>query len=221
MTVNDAYSDAVTYRAAIDKTDTGEDAEILTDLTAITRYLESRLGRFFTKDAADVTRLYVPRSTGMSVRQDWAESENPYKWGGMSRVLSIDDLAALTSIKIDQNRDGLFTDETALAATDFELFPRNAALGPEPMPYTSIGLTSWGATWAFPTGCRVQVIGKWGWPAIPESIKRAVIHLTAILRLETPRAQATISELGQLVQSSSQARGIVDELVRNYARIAF
>lgn len=215
MAVTDAYSDASTYRAVTDKTDTAEDAEILTDLTAVSRYLEQRLGRFFNKDASDVARDFIAPYDGPV----FPEAENPYKYSRGSRMLHIDDLsAAPTSIVVDSNGDG--TPETTLASTDYQLMPLNADKGAEPRPYTSIYIPVWSTQLGWPPQRIVRVTGKWGWPAVPEAIKRATIHITAILRLETPRAQATVSELGQLVQSSSQARGIIDDLTRHYVRLS-
>lgn len=221
MALSDAYATAATYRGIITKTDTSTDAAILDDLTAVSRYLERRLGRFFTKDAAPVARLYMPKSTGVPLRPDWAESENPWKYGGMSRALYIDDLVSVTSIVIDQGRDGSFVGDAALAATDYELLPRNAALEPEPEPYTTIELTAWGNQWAFPTGCRVQVNGIFGWPAVPKAVERATCWLTGILRLESPRATNRLNELDQIVGASPQAQSIVQELIRNYKRVTF
>ena len=199
MAVTDAYSTAGTYRSAIGKIDTGDDAEILTDLTAISRYLDLRLGRFFTKDAAAVKRYYM---------------------GDGQVVLYVDDLVSVTTIKIDTDLDGSFADETALATTDYELLPRNVDVGPEPQPYRSIGLTDYGTKGVWTPIARIEIDAVWGWPAVPDAIKRACIQLTGILRLETPRAQATVSEIGQVVQMSGKAMGIVEDLHRHYARVS-
>jgi len=132
MAVTDAYATAAEYRSVITKTDAGEDSEVLADLTAISRFLERRTGRFFNVDASDVTRIIVPGEG------------YPEPSGGQTR-LYIDDLSAdPTSIKIDEDDDGLFTDETGLASTDYILGPQNADVGPEPSPYTHIDLTRWG-----------------------------------------------------------------------------
>lgn len=56
MAISDAYATAATYRDITGKTDTSEDAEILTDLKAVSRFLEGRLHRFFNKDAAERER---------------------------------------------------------------------------------------------------------------------------------------------------------------------
>jgi hypothetical protein len=221
MAITDPYATEAEYRLAAGKDDTSENVEITTDLTAISRYMERKSGTFWTKDAAAVARVFMPRSTGIPTRPDWAESENPWKYGGLSRTLYFDaPLVSVTTIKIDEDKDGVFSDETALAATDYELLPRNAALGPEPAPYTAMELTQWGAKNAFTPGARVEVTGIWGWPAVPERVKRACIHLTAILRLETPRATRTLNELGQILDTNQKAASIIDDLIRMDKRIA-
>lgn len=199
MAVSDALTDAATYRAVIDKSDTGEDAEILTDLKAVSRYLERELrgeGRHFTKDTAGVARTFMPEGNFVEL------------W--------IDDFVSVSALKIDDNFDG--TAETTVAATDYVLRPRNAAVGAEARAYTSIEMLPTGTRLYFFSHTVVEVTGVWGWPAIPDAIARAVCHLTAILRLETPRAQATVSELGQLMQMSPKAMGIIDRLGESYRR---
>ena len=105
---------------------------------------------------------------------------------------------------------------TTLATTDYELLPLNANRGPEPRPYTRIGMTSWGKYSSFSAGERVEVTAQFGWPAVPEAIQRACIHLTAILRLETPRATRRIAELGDVIETSQDAQFIVKQLVDQY-----
>jgi len=197
MAVTDALATAAEYRAAIPKTDTGADAQILADLTATSRYLERRLNRFFTRDLAAVARVYE---------------------GEGLRSIYVDDVVSVTALKVDEDSDGSY--ELTIAATDYEMLPRNAAYGAEPSPYNEVSLLPWGARSYFPLGARVELTAVYGWPAIPLAVKRACIELTAILRLETPRASATVSEFGQVVQSSAQARGIVDNLMRHYRRPA-
>ena len=204
MAVTDAYALASAYRKLISKTDSADDAEIDTDLKAVSRYLDRMLGRFFTKDAAAAARIFV--------REPQADP----------RVLWVDDLAVVpTSIKIDENGDGGFAGETPLAAADFELWPLNADKGPEPRPWTAIHLPPSGGRAGWPAGRRVEVIAQWGWPAIPEAIARATVHLTAVLRLETPRATRRVPELGDAFDASREAQGIVRELAGVYRRVRF
>ena len=195
MAITDAYATAVQYRAVTGKTDTAVDAQILIDLKAVSRYLEGKLGRFFNVDAADVARIYVPENNLVSIR--------------------IDDLSAdPTSIEIDEDDDGTYA--ATLAATDYELLPHNADKGPEPWPYTRIGMTPWGDYSCFYKGIRVKVTGKFGWPAVPTAIQQATCNLTAILRLETPRATRRIAELGDVMEASPLAQNIVQQLIRQY-----
>ena len=135
-------------------------------------------------------------------------------------MLYIDDLVVLTSIKIDEDSDGSFADETALVAADYQLLPLNAAVGAEPRPYTAIELTEWGTKNAFAPGMRVEVVATFGWPTVPPPIERATIHLAAILRLESPRATRRIAEgLDGAIETSRKAQDIIGELERHYRKV--
>lgn len=217
--VTDAYADVSTYKASQESlSDSGGTSEIEADLLAVSRYIDKRLGRFFTQDASAVARVYKTKATGKAVF-GWAESENPWKAGGLTRILYIDDLVSVTTIKIDEDGDGSFDDETALASTDYDLIPRNAALGPEPEPYTGIELTTFGSKGAWPSNTRVEVNGVWGWPSVPKAIERATVQLTAILRMASPRATERVTTIDVLERTSPQAQSIVTDLLRNYRRI--
>ena len=200
MAVTDAYATAATYRAMLSKSDTAEDAEILTDLTAVSRYMERKLGRFFTTDASNVTRVY----------QNTRYTNQP-------KALFVDDLVSINTLKVDENDDGTFG-ESAWASTDYELLPRNAADGPEPAPYTEIFIPSWSTkdTWG---RHRVEINGKFGWPSVPSAIERACVQITGILRLETPRATRSVN-IGTetTLETSRQAQEIVSALMNVYAK---
>lgn len=205
MAVTDAYATAAQYRSAIGKDDTSEDTDVLTDLTAITRYLETRLQRFFTKDAAAVDRnYYMTRIVRKELRGEL--------------FYLPDDLVSVTTFTSDENDDG--TAETAwTSGTDFLLWPRNAAVGSEPAPYQALFVPYASTTtlrWV--PGRLATLNGVFGWPAVPSAIQRGTIHLTAILRLETPRAERQVSAIGEILGASSQAQGIIYDLIQNYAR---
>ncbi len=117
------------------------------------------------------------------------------------------------------DHDGSFADDTALVSTDYELHPINAPRGPEVWPYTSIVLTDWGTKLSFGKGQRVEVVGKFGWPAVPEAVKHATAELTAILRLESPRATnqiAPMAEVMGVLSTSRPAQDIVQRLIEQY-----
>jgi hypothetical protein len=199
MALDDAYATLADYKAVAGHTGTGDDAVINRDLKTVSRWLEQKLGRFFAKDTVDKTRLYVPRSR--------------------SDTLWVDDLSATpTSIKIDEDDDGLFTDETALVATDFELWPLNALVQPEQEAYTHIVLTPWGKKGKWTPSLHVQVVGKFGWPAVPNQVLTACIEFTRLLRLETPRSTTRITELEGTIAMSRPAQAMLDQLVNRYSR---
>ena len=214
MALNSPYADAAEYTKRLGKEQSSDSASLLADLRAVSRWLERDLRRFFTKDTVAATRVYMTPRGRHAPRYGWAESENPWRDAGHSRELSIDDLVSVTSIAYDSANDGTY--RTTLAANDYELLPRNAALGPEPEPYRQIALTSWGSVVMWPAGVRVRVIGIFGWPAVPEAIKRATIDLTGILRLETPRATRQVTDLGQVFGTTKAASDIVERLRKDY-----
>lgn len=205
MALGDAYATAAEYRAVTQKSDTTQDADILVDLLAVSRYLEHRLERFFGVDTGDVSRIYVAPQGGPELR--------------------VDDMSTTpTTIIIDLNNDGSFESSDAFSSGDFELLPRNAPKEPEAQPYRVIRLTPWGTRGSFAEGQRVQVTGKFGWPAVPNGVQRATIHLTALLRLETPRATnqiAPMGDVGTLIATSRPAQDIVQRLVEGYGRIRY
>jgi hypothetical protein len=195
MSLGTAYASAANYRAATGMVDTSKDAEILKDLEAISRHIDFRMGRFFNKNATDATRIYV------------AEQSTNALW--------VDDLsAAPTTVKVDTTRNGTF--DTTI--TDYELLPLNASIEPEPHPFTQIRLLPWSNKPYFSKGERVEVVGKFGWPAVPEAVKRATIQLTAILRLESPRATTRIPEMGDVISTSPEAQHIIRQLLDQYKR---
>lgn len=133
------------------------DYEAQAALDAAEEAIEAYCGRKFWKDAADVTRYFQ---------------------GQVSFVL-IDDLATLTSLKTDDDGDGTF--ESTWASTDYVLAPYNAAA--DSRAYSRIELAPTGR-FRFPTWARgVQVIGKFGWPAVPARVAQAtMIQATRFLK---------------------------------------
>lgn len=217
MAITDSYASFDEYRSAKQQ---GEEPAVAPLLAAVSRYIDHKLDRRsgFGKDATATERIYMPKSKGVA-QDGWAESENPWKYGGMIRVLDIEDLVSVTSITIDEGRDNTFS--LTLSASDYELLPRNAATGPEPRPHNQIGLTEWGSRVGFTVGARVKVTGIHGWPAVPEGIKWACIEFVDILRGTSALATNRINEMDQVVDASPQARAILRDLMTNYNRGLF
>lgn len=198
MAITDAYATPGEYRATVGKGSAADDPMIARQLQAVSRYIERVTGQFFGKDDSAVARLYVPaRST---------------------RCLAVDNIASPSglSIKVDEDRDGSFADESAWAATDYELRPLNADKGPEARPWTEIYVPSWSTKGGFGAGERVEVTAVFGWPAVPATVKELTIELCAIWRTESARSTGRIDELDQVVSASSLAMGLVRRLTDAY-----
>lgn len=220
MPVTDAYSDAGTYRARLGKQDNGQDPAILDDMIAVSRMIDSicdRENTGFNIDAAPTARVYYPRG----YHGGDPEAENPWRGVRGARLLDVDEIGDTTglSIIIDENRTGSFAGYTALASTDYQMFPLNADKGPAPSPFTQIYIPTWSTKFGWPPGCPVQVTAKYGYAAVPPAIKRATEQLTGILRLDTPRATERIPEAMQAaIAESPTGQKIIDMLLATYRR---
>jgi hypothetical protein len=87
-------------------------------------------------------------------------------YDGDGAILWIDDLVTLTSIALDEDGDGTY--ESTLVATDYILYPLNAA------QKTSVRISSNSNYGSFAQGVRqgVKIVGVWGYATIPLPIQR-------------------------------------------------
>lgn len=200
MALSDAYATAAEYRARIVKIDNADDSTILEDLKAGSRLVDHHTGQpfGFNKDASPTTRVVYPTVAG--------------------RSLIVPPIASSAGIviKVDTNLTGSFSGYTAIPDADYQLRPLDAALVSR--PYTELYIPSWAssATYLWAKDVPVQITATFGWPSVPEAIKRATIELTAIVRLESPRGTNRIDDFGQVLSVSRRARDIVDELMQMY-----
>lgn len=111
-------------------------------LEAASRWLDERLDTHFR--AVEETRFYTAR---------WYD------------LLMIDDLVSLTSLKTDDDDDGVY--ETIWTSADYRLAPSNAAANNR--PYREIWRSKGGGNYAFPTRVDdgVEVTGLFGYAAEP------------------------------------------------------
>lgn len=208
MAISDLYATVAEYRASIRKNDSADDPTLAAHLNACSRVFERETGQFFTKDAAAVVRLFRPKYSDM-LFLDY-EGNCP----GIASTAGLE-------IKVDTDGDASFADETAWASTDYELLPRQAALGPEAKPYDRIKTLTSGSNSFIPGGL-VQVTAIFGWPSVPAAVKADVIELCGIWRGENPRATGRMNELDEVLASSPMAMSLVKRFRDAYqARVAF
>ncbi len=145
--------------------------------------LKSRIGLSDDDDDFELAVVIESASRAVDTWCDrWfyrAEETRTYQAWDRNRV-EIDDLVSVTTVKTDASGDGTF--ETTWSATDYQLLPFNPARGGEVWPYDS--LYAIGAL-PFPLPCyggrldRVQVVGVFGWPAVPANVKEAALIMAA------------------------------------------
>lgn len=124
-------------------------------IEAASRWIDEQTGtRFYTTAE---TRYYTP---------DWSD------------LLYIDDLVAVTTLKTDDDGDGVY--ETTWTATDYILEPRNAAL--RNRPYRQIRINRNTGDYAFPVGVDygVELVGSFGYQAgastaAPANVRQACL----------------------------------------------
>lgn len=202
MAISDAYANVEDYRAIKGLKGSERDEEIKDGLLAWSRWIDRDLSRpaGFNRDAAVVAR---------------------YFYGRDKAYLDVDEIAATTGllIKIDEDQDGSFADETALVATDYELWPLNAGVGPEPAPWRRIVLPSWSTKGSFPSGSKVEVTAIWGWPAVPPMIRELVVELEAIWLVQSQRATQRMNEMDQVVGMSPLGQSLVNRAREAYSMV--
>ena len=104
--------------------------------------------------------------------------------------LPIGDWAAVTEVKVDDNRDG-FHEITWTASTDYTLAPVNAGTVE---PYRTLVIPEWSAR-RFPRWTNaVKVTGTYGWPTTPPVVREAAEILATRLfkRADTPYGILTV-----------------------------
>jgi len=203
--VSDPYVTLPEYKARVSMTNTDHDEELKVQLEAACNFIFHECGdRFFTKDAAVVTRLF--------------------DGNGLTR-LYVADIASLTGlvVKVDLDGDFAFTSagETLTIGTHFWAGPANAALGPEPRPYTFLDIVPWnGYVSAWPEQLRsVQVTAVFGWPAVPAAIKEATVDLVRKLRdIQASGAAEALQNIDMAMQMAGRQSFIFQDMRRQYRR---
>jgi len=182
-------------RLAIPSADTGSDAMLDSIIAGVCTQINDHCGRVFWTVSA-MTRHY--------------DAE-------FSDMLNVDDLTTITALATDSN--GRRTYDETWSASDYELFPYNAAQ--LSWPYSMILVRPDGAR-LFPVGRRtVSVTGNWGWPAVPAPVIEAAFLQCERLyqRRNSPMGVAGPNEFGQLTALAPMDPDVI-MLLRPYMRLS-
>lgn len=111
----------------------------------------------------------------------------------MRRELRVPDLVSVTTLKLDDDDDGVF--EITVAASDYELDTYKTATG---WPYEVIRLTE--RDWPVPGNRRrrIQIVGSWGWSAVPSPINQACTLLAGRIAQRSSTAIFGTQSFGDL-----------------------
>ena len=152
MSITNGYQTLQVVKTAlgIPLDDLSEDSFIEATVESVSRMIDNNTGRRFY--ATTETRYYTPVD---------------------SDTLYIDDLLSITTLKTDEDADGVF--EITWTTSDYQTLPMNAVL--DGRPYTRIETSGYG-NYSFPCGVRkaVQIAGSFGYCAaasIPKPVSEA------------------------------------------------
>jgi hypothetical protein len=148
------------------------------DLYVTPEQLKSRTGISDSLDDNEMLGVCRAISRWIDEHCDWVfarrvatmklEACGPY-------TVEVPAFVSVTTVKTDADGDGVF--ETTWAVGDFEAQPVNAAAQLEPRPYTSLAAVG-SRTFPVASGAgerraRVEVVGVFGWPALPAGVAEA------------------------------------------------
>lgn len=174
MAIVNGYCTLAEVKAALRVTDSIDDALIELSVAGASRQIDGYCERVFYSTSA--TRVYTPESY---------------------TLCQVDDLVSVTTLKT--SGDGS-TFDTTWAATDYQLEPLNGVSGGLVQPATRIRAVG---DYFFPIAqlmmpAQVQIVGTFGWSAVPAAIKQATILLAMrqFKRYDSPLGVMGFGDLG-------------------------
>ncbi len=186
-------------------------------------------GTLFTLSVHDVTKNDTTYENAINAasraiekfcnRKFYSTSETRLFDADEPNVLNVPDLLSVTSLKTDEDGDGVY--ETTWTTGDYQLMPMNANL--DNKPYTWIR-TRMNGNYTFPISVEggVQIVGSFGNNALgsaPAEIKQACLILASRLakRKDTPFGVAGTNQFG-VMQFVSKVDSDVQNLLAPFIR---
>ena len=178
MAITNGYCTLAELKAALRITDSVDDSLLEIAINGASREIDGYCERTFYSTSA--TRVFAPQS---------------------ATVCEIDDLSSVTSIKSSSNGDGTF--DVTWTSGDYQLEPLNGISGGLTSPYTRIRAVGDYLFPEFPSyginsEATVQVVGTFGYSAIPDAVKQACIILSMrqFKRFDSPLGVAGFGDIG-------------------------
>ena len=198
MAITNGYATLAQVKASLRIADNLDDDLLELAIESASRQIDSHCERVFYSSAG--TRIYAPQD---------------------SYLLETDDIVSITTVKTSSLADGTF--DTTWATSDYETLPLNGIAGGIPVPIN--GLKAVG-NYLFPVTtpvqeATVQIVGTFGFSAIPTAIKQATVILASRIfkRNDSPLGVAGFGDLGAIRVSRVDAD--VEALIQPYKKIRF
>lgn len=156
MALGDSYATPAELGQHASFRDSQNDDEATRVLSAISRNVEHYCRRQFNDAGAATARQYSPLQSG------WVR---------------VDDFHTIVGLVVQTGTGEAGVYDTTIGSTEYVLYPRNGVMAGRPgWPFDEIRVRSslvrlpWWRDW--PT---VQVTARWGWAAVPDDVKTAVL----------------------------------------------
>jgi hypothetical protein len=196
MAITNGYCTLQQLKDSLRITDNVDDTMLELAIETASRQIDDHCERVFY--TASATRYYAPRD---------------------SYVVETDDIVSITTLKTSSAADGVY--DITWATTDYQKEPLNGIAGGIPSPITHLRAVD---DYLFPLQdgeTTVQVVGTFGWSAIPTAIKYATLLLGSRLfkRMDSPLGVAGIGDLG--VIRVSRIDPDIDALIAPFKKMRF
>ena len=185
--------------------------------------LKSALGITVSTDdaflnlAIDSAEQSIDDLCGRKFSVDGSASARTYR--AQPYLAVTDDISTLTGlvVKTDTSGDGTF--DTTWASTDYQVEPLNNLLKTTPRSVNNLRAVG---SYTFPVYgdglAAVEVTAKWGWPAVPDSIKQSALMLSSRFysRKSSPLGVIGVGDFGPVRISRSDPD--IAHLLMDYRR---
>ena len=166
-----SQADVLTSMGHAGSTDTALLARIDDAILAADAAIDNLTGRSFDSTTATETFAATPGSI----------------------VLRVPDLVSVTTLKLDTSGDGAF--DTTVSAANYEL-TRIEGARLSGQPFTAVRLLSRTFPRAGRRSINTEIVGAWGWSAVPAPIKQAARMLAPRLAQRVVTAQFGLQSFG-------------------------
>ena len=199
MAITNGYCTLADVKAALRITDTIDDSLLEMSINSASRLIDGYCNRYFYLGETNSEQRFFNTSDAF--------------------LCVIDDLAEFVYLDTSSTLQNQFDIRWSNSGDypDYELTPPNKLSNGYYSPYTAIKATGHYLFPFFGDNSLIRVTGRWGWSAVPETIKQATVIQASRLfkRLESPLGVAGVSDMG-VMRVGRAIDGDVAQLIDPY-----